>query len=126
MDRLISWAKMLKEKILLLYYSIKDPRLNILVKLFSMIIVGYALSPVDLIPDFIPVLGILDDLVILPIGIYLSLKMIPEEIITTAKVKLSNSSEKLPKSWKSGLIILIIWTFILVLSANYIVNIIYS
>jgi uncharacterized membrane protein YkvA (DUF1232 family) len=126
MEKLKSWAIQLKNQILIIYFSIKDPRLNIFVKIFSMLIVGYALSPVDLIPDFIPILGILDDLIILPIGIYFALKMIPEYILNDAKKVIHDRNKKLPRSWKSGLIILIIWIVVIIFSANYIVEFIYG
>jgi len=108
-----SWkekAKQLKTDTYVLYLAYKDPRVPWYVKVFIAIIVGYALSPIDLIPDFIPVLGYLDDLIIISAGIYLSLKMIPKEVLEEcrekAKYELRNSK---PKNWVVAFIIVLIW-----------------
>ena len=74
-------AKQLKTDVYALYLAYKDPRVPWYAKAFMALIIGYALSPIDLIPDFIPVLGYLDDLIIIPAGISLSLKMIPKEVL---------------------------------------------
>ena len=74
-------VKKLKQEIYTLYLAYKDPRVPWYAKIFIVIIVGYAISPIDLIPDFIPIIGYLDDLVLLPLGILLSIKMIPKEVI---------------------------------------------
>lgn len=65
---------------LALYYALHDPRTPLLSKLVPWLVLAYALSPLDLIPDFIPVLGYLDDLLLLPLGLWLSCKMIPAEV----------------------------------------------
>jgi uncharacterized membrane protein YkvA (DUF1232 family) len=74
-------------------------------------VVGYALSPIDLIPDFIPVLGYLDDLVLVPLGIAMALKMIPGQVMEEARVKASSITTK-PKNWFAVAVIVGIWTFI--------------
>jgi uncharacterized membrane protein YkvA (DUF1232 family) len=74
------------------------------------LIIGYALSPIDLIPDFIPVVGYLDDLIIVPAGIALLLKMIPRQVMEECRQKArSQSEQKSPKNWIAGLIIVLIW-----------------
>ena len=85
--KLKSWAKQLKQEIYTLYLAYKDPRVPWYAKAFIFCVVGYALSPIDLIPDFIPVLGYLDDIVILPLGIALALKMIPSQVLTECRQK---------------------------------------
>ncbi len=82
-------AEQLKTDTYALYLAYKDPRVPWYAKVFVAITVAYALSPIDLIPDFIPVLGYLDDLIIIPVAIYLSLKMIPKEILEECRKKLS-------------------------------------
>lgn len=77
----------LKKEIHALYLAYKDPRVPWAAKVFTAVVVGYALSPIDLIPDFIPVLGYLDDLVLLPLGIWLALKMIPSEVLEECRQK---------------------------------------
>ncbi|WP_018249102.1 YkvA family protein [Orenia marismortui] len=80
-------VKELKAKVYILYYAYKDSRLPWYSKLFIVLVIGYALSPIDLIPDFIPVLGYLDDLILLPIGIILALKLIPDNLYEEFKEK---------------------------------------
>ncbi len=74
-------AKALKREVLTLYYACADPRTSWVMKLLPLLAIAYALSPIDLIPDFIPVLGLLDDLIILPLLIWLSIKLIPPEVV---------------------------------------------
>jgi uncharacterized membrane protein YkvA (DUF1232 family) len=108
-----SWktkAKQLKNEIHALYLASKDPRTPWYAKVLAALIIGYALSPIDLIPDFIPVLGYLDDLIIVPAGIVLLLKMIPEEVMEESRQNARVLSEqKKPKNWIAGLVIVLIW-----------------
>ncbi len=79
-----SWkrkAKELKVQVYALYLAYKDPRVPRYAKIFAACVVGYAFSPIDLIPDPIPVLGYLDDLVIVPLGVALAVKMIPADVL---------------------------------------------
>jgi len=80
-------AKELKAEIYALYLAYKDPRVSWYKKAFLILIIAYAINPLDLIPDFIPILGYLDDLIIIPLGIYLALKMIPKEVIAECSEK---------------------------------------
>ena len=79
-NRLRAWATSLKENTFALYLASRDPRVPLVAKLVAVIVVAYALSPIDLIPDFIPVIGYLDDLLLLPLGILLAIKLIPDNI----------------------------------------------
>ena len=78
-------ARRLMRELHALYLAYKDPRVPWTAKVFCAIVVGYALSPLDLIPDFIPVLGYLDDLILLPVGIWLALKMIPPQVMAECR-----------------------------------------
>ena len=78
--RLRQWAKSLKRSIILLWLAARDPRTPLAAKLLAGFVAGYALSPIDLIPDFIPVLGLLDDLLLVPVGIWLALRLIPDDL----------------------------------------------
>jgi uncharacterized membrane protein YkvA (DUF1232 family) len=81
---IVSWktqAKCLKSETQALYHAARDPRTPWYAKVFAILIIGYALSPIDLIPDFIPVLGYLDDLIIVPAGIVLLIRIIPTGVI---------------------------------------------
>lgn len=76
-SRLKAWARRLKTRLILLWLCCREPDMPWLPKIVALVTVGYALSPIDLIPDFIPVLGFLDDVILLPIGIWLALRLIP-------------------------------------------------
>jgi len=107
-----------------LYLSYKDPRVPWYAKVIIAATVGYALSPIDLIPDFIPVLGQLDDLIIVPAGISLALKMIPEEVLDEyrekAQSELNGSS---PKNWVAAFIIVLIWLLAVYLFLRFVFRI---
>ncbi len=77
LDRLKSWASLLKREVIVLWLAARDPRVPLHTKLLAGLVAAYALSPIDLIPDFIPVIGLLDDLLLVPLGIWLALRLIP-------------------------------------------------
>jgi len=109
---LTSWksrAKGLKSEVYALYLACKDPRTPWYAKAFAAMVLGYALSPVDLIPDFIPVLGYLDDLVIVPAGMALLIRMIPKEVLEECRERARNASRRKLKNWTAGAIIILIW-----------------
>jgi len=82
-------AKQLKSDGLAFYFAYRDPRLSKYVKMFIVLVVGYALSPIDLIPDFIPIQGFLDDLVLVPLGIAIINKMIPGQMMEEARERVN-------------------------------------
>lgn len=82
-------ARALKQDTLTLYLVVRDPRTPWYAKAVAAAVVAYALSPFDLIPDFIPVLGYLDDLIVVPLGITLALKLVPEHIIADCRERAS-------------------------------------
>ena len=79
-------AKQLKREVLTLYCAARDPRTPAIARALALVVVAYALSPIDLIPDFIPVLGLLDDVILVPIGVWLVIKLIPAQILVEARV----------------------------------------
>jgi uncharacterized membrane protein YkvA (DUF1232 family) len=81
LDRLRRHARALKVETLALYLVARDPRVPWYARLFVGVVVAYALSPIDLIPDFVPILGYLDDLILVPLGIALALRMVPPAIL---------------------------------------------
>src|SRR6478672_6134290 len=81
MDRLRQWARALKRDVHAVYLAARDPRTPWYVKALALAVAAYALSPIDLIPDFIPVLGYVDDLLIVPLGIALATKLIPSGVL---------------------------------------------
>lgn len=109
--RLKQRAKHLKSEVVALYFAYRDSRVPWYAKLFIVFVVGYTLSPIDLIPDFIPVLGYLDDLVLVPLGVAMALKMIPGQVMEEARMKASTLTTK-PKNWFAAAVIIAIWTII--------------
>jgi uncharacterized membrane protein YkvA (DUF1232 family) len=110
-----AWARNLKRQIFILYYACKDARVPWYVKAFTVCVVAYAFSPIDLIPDFIPILGYLDDVILLPLGIMLALKMIQKDVLSDCEVKAEEMMENgKPKNWIVGSIIVLIWGVIAV------------
>lgn len=87
MERLKVWARNLKRDVIALWLAARDPRISWYAKAFSAAVAAYALSPIDLIPDFIPILGYLDDLLILPFGIWAAVKLISVPIMTDLRTK---------------------------------------
>ncbi len=119
-----SRAWKLKKEILALYFAYQDPRLKLLPKLIIVSTVAYALSPIDLIPDFIPILGYLDDLIILPLMISLSIKLIPIEIIEESRIKAENYGQGLKPNMLTGAVFILIWILILVIIVKAIISLI--
>ncbi|MED3561500.1 YkvA family protein [Bacillus xiapuensis] len=108
-----SKAKKLKQDIFVLVETYKHPKTPIFVKFLSIIIVAYAFSPVDLIPDFIPVLGYLDDIILIPLGITLVLKLIPKDVLEDCRVIVEKSEKVKKKNWVAGTIIILLWIGVL-------------
>jgi uncharacterized membrane protein YkvA (DUF1232 family) len=109
-NRLKNWARRMKRDILALYLARKDPRVPRLAKVMAMVTAGYALSPIDLIPDFIPVLGYLDDLIILPIFIYITIRLIPPDVMVELRAQADQRlSENRPRSMTGAVVIILIW-----------------
>lgn len=107
-------AKIIKKEIGALYIAYKRSDVPFYAKLVSILVVGYALSPIDLIPDFIPVLGYVDDLILLPLGIALAIKLIPRDIMDECRQQSENSIyETKPKNWFAGIVIICIYIIII-------------
>jgi len=118
-------ARDLKKETHALYLAVRDPRVPWYAKLVAVCVVGYAFSPIDLIPDFIPVLGYLDDLVIVPLGIALVLKMIPEEVMAECREKAQDvMAHGKPTNWVAAGIIIAVWLLLAVLSVVLVVRIV--
>jgi uncharacterized membrane protein YkvA (DUF1232 family) len=107
LHHLRTWAGALKRDIRAIYLAARDPRVPWYAKALAMAVAGYALSPIDLIPDFIPVIGYLDDLVLVPLGIWLVVSLIPEEIMTECRARAS--ATRPPKSGAAMVAIIAIW-----------------
>ena len=113
-QRLNAKVKKLRSEIQVLIIAYSDPRTPWTAKLLIGITVGYLLSPIDLIPDFIPVLGILDDLILVPLLITASIKLIPEIVIKEARVQALKNPKRMKKNnWIVAFFILLIWLFLI-------------
>ena len=87
-------AKQLKRLTLTVYFAARDPRTPFLVRMLAVLVAAYALSPIDLIPDFIPVIGYLDDLLLIPLGLALVVRLTPPEVIEAARARAEQASIK--------------------------------
>jgi uncharacterized membrane protein YkvA (DUF1232 family) len=114
LNRLREWARRLKQETLALYYVARDPRTPVVAKLVAAVVVAYAVSPIDLIPDFIPVLGYLDDLLLVPAGLWLALKLTPAPVLEAARAKAREDSER-PTSPVAAAVVVAIWLVVAVL-----------
>jgi uncharacterized membrane protein YkvA (DUF1232 family) len=108
--KLKSAARKLKQNVYVLYLAGRDPRIPWYVKLFALSVAAYAFSPIDLIPDFIPVIGYLDDLILVPLGIYLALKMIPPALLDQYRSRAEEMRRQgKPKNWIIGSLFILTW-----------------
>ena len=108
-------AKKLKMDIPAIFLALKDKETPIIAKIFAGITVAYALSPIDLIPDFIPVLGYLDDVILLPAFVALTIKFIPNDILEKNRKLSEGMWEKgKPKKWYYAIPIVLIWILIVI------------
>lgn len=96
----------LKREVLVLWLAARDVRTPILVKVLAAVTVGYALSPIDLVPDFIPVFGLIDDLVLVPAGIWLVLRLLPDGLIADLRSQAAQTAWPGPSRWAAYLIVL--------------------
>lgn len=107
------FVRKLKQDIYTLYLASRDPRIPFMAKAVLVLTVAYAFSPIDLIPDFIPVLGYLDDLLLLPLGIWLTIKLMPENVLEEYREKARQMLQKPQKSnYIMAAVIVIIWLLI--------------
>lgn len=117
-------AGQLKREVYALYLAYKDPRVPWYAKAAAACVVAYAFSPIDLIPDFIPILGYLDDLLLVPLGIYFVLKLIPDEVMTECReIAQATLSQPRPTNWIAAAIIIAIWIVLAALSLYFIIRV---
>lgn len=103
-------AKKLKLDIPTIYIALKKKETPVIAKVFAMVTIVYALSPIDLVPDFIPIIGFLDDFILLPILIAITIKFIPKDILSQCRVEFENIWDNgNPKRWYYSIPIILIW-----------------
>jgi len=114
-------AKLLKIEVYALHLAYRDPRVPWYAKVFTACVVGYAFSPIDLIPDFIPIIGYLDDLILIPLGIKIALTLIPKNVISESREKAKEIiGQGKPINWLAAIIIVSIWLFLVALAVKFI------
>ncbi len=114
-------ARRLKGETYALYLAYRDPRTPWYARIVAAVVVGYAFSPIDLIPDFIPVLGYVDDLILVPFGIWLALKMIPPEVMAESQARAQESlANSKPVNRAAAVVIVAIWLLLVALGITLI------
>ena len=109
-DALKQRARQLKTQVHALSIAYRDPRTPFTAKVWTALVVGYALSPIDLIPDMIPVLGYLDDLLLIPLGIWVALRLIPDDVLADARAHAAqHPADAPPLRWFAALGIVALW-----------------
>ena len=106
--RLRDWAQAIRRDIHAIVLASRDPRVPWAAKIVAVCVAAYALSPIDLIPDFIPLLGQLDELILLPLGILLVVRMIPPDVMAEHRAA-ATAVQMQPRSWSGGIVIVAIW-----------------
>ena len=118
-------ARKLKLEVYALYIASKDRRVPWYARVIAVAVVAYAFSPIDLIPDPIPVLGYLDDLILIPLGIALVIKLIPAEVMQDCREKAALTMQAgKPKNWVAGGIIILIWVSLFAFTCYYLSGIV--
>ncbi|MGN6237195.1 YkvA family protein [Dyella sp.] len=102
------WARRFKRQTLTVYFLARDPRLPTPLRLLALAVAAYALSPIDLIPDFVPVLGYLDDLLIVPLGLALILRLAPRPLVLDARRR-ARAVHGRPASRTAAVVIVLLW-----------------
>lgn len=110
LERWNSWARTLKREVYALYLAYKDPRVPWYARVFAGCVVAYAFSPIDLIPDFIPVIGYLDDLILVPLGIALAVRMIPATVLAECRQESQRvMAAGKPVNRAAAAVIIVVW-----------------
>jgi uncharacterized membrane protein YkvA (DUF1232 family) len=115
-SKMKEWTTRLKNEVYAINLARKDPRVPWYAKGLAVCVIGYVFSPIDFIPDFVPVLGLLDDIVVIPLGAALVIKLIPAEVMADCRQKALEASQSLnQQNWLVGGIIIFIWIALLAL-----------
>jgi len=117
------WARALKKETYAIYLACRDPRVPWYARVLAACVAGYAFSPIDLIPDTIPLLGYLDDLLLVPVGIWLVLKMIPAPVMADCRLGAERAmAGGKPVSWAAAAVIVAIWLLLAALTIAFVVR----
>lgn len=124
LKKLMDKSLEIKNDLMIIYYAYHNPKVKLLPKVIILICIVYALSPVDMIPDFIPVLGYLDDLIIIPMLIALAIRLIPEDAMDESRKIAAAHPRSLRKNWVFALIFIGIWIILAVALIGAIIHLI--
>lgn len=114
LEKLKARARALKQEAYAVYLGSKDPRTPWYVRVLIFLVVAHTFSPIDLIPDFIPVLGYLDDLIITPGGLWLAVRLIPPEVMEEARREAASRGEVGGAGWVGAVLTILIWILLLI------------
>ncbi|MDH7943697.1 DUF1232 domain-containing protein [Pseudohongiella sp. SYSU M77423] len=112
-------ARNIRAQTLAIYYAARDPRMPFFVRVLAILVAAYALSPIDLIPDFIPIIGLLDDIIIIPAGLALIMRLTPPSVMESARLQAQEAAEK-PVSYSAAVIIITTWLVLLWVFARWV------
>jgi uncharacterized membrane protein YkvA (DUF1232 family) len=125
LDRWKQQARQLKREVYALYVAYRDPRVPWYARLVAALVVAYAFSPIDLIPDVVPVLGYLDDLLLLPLGIALAIKLIPAAVMVDSRARADAIlQQNKPVNKSAAVVIVLIWIVLAVLAGWLLVRVV--
>jgi len=117
-NKLRDWARLIKRDVLALWIAARDQRTPVMAKIIAAAVAAYALSPIDLIPDFIPILGLLDDAILLPLGILLAVQLIPPDLMAQYRESATELSQR-PTSRAGLAIVAAIWLAAVIATASW-------
>ena len=107
-ERLRQWSRIIRRDTTALYFATRDPRTPWYAKAVAGCVVGYALSPIDLIPDFIPFIGYLDDIVLVPVGLWLALRLVPIDVMEESRSRAAQIGDR-PSSRIAAIVVVLVW-----------------
>lgn len=115
------WAKALERDVFALWIAARSARTPWIAKLIAGSVAAYAFSPIDLIPDFIPIIGYLDDLIIIPLGIALVVRLIPAQLMAEFRTEALLISDR-PMSYAAATVVIVVWTVVMVVLGHWIIG----
>lgn len=114
--RVLQWVRRLKRDLLVVWFACRHPGTPLVAKVLAVVVAGYAFSPIDLIPDFVPLVGYLDELILLPVAVYLIFKLIPEPVLDDCRVRADQflrQRRPAPRNYVAAFVIVLLWAGVL-------------
>ena len=124
--KLKAFGARLRRDLIVLHLAARHSGTPWYAKTLAACVAAYALSPIDLIPDMIPVLGQLDDLILVPLGIYLAIRLIPPEVVAECRARAAAKDSTLPRNWRAAAAIIIIWLLAMILAGYYLSEFVFA